>query len=251
MKILASLKLISVLLIISLVLTGSIGCGTEFENLALELLEEWSDAHDVNPSTVGGAANLAKRAASGSTGNEEADAAIGLVKTVQSIQAGDKLMEEGKELRTKGKLEESAKKKDEADDKRPDDWTYRVSRSALSFEQGDSSQAINDFRAGQASAGHQPEVYWDEEGDVRSKIKHVNPGEEVRFYTQYIDEIESSKLDPSKMDRQTKYDYYSTLGSAYFWRYMTGTETDAYTNEQRDYDRDMWKHYSGLAEQSR
>jgi hypothetical protein len=245
------LKSLPILLILALISTSSIGCGTGFESLALELLEEWADAHDVNPSTAGGAVNLAKRAASGSTGDEDADAAIGLVQTVRDIQEGDKLMDEGRELRTKGKPDEAEQKMDEAIKKRPDDWTYRISRSVLSFEQDDFYGGRGDFSAGQAAAGHQPVSVWDKEDEeYRTTVEHRNPEEEMRFYTQYIDEAESSTVDTGKMSRRAKEEYYSTLASAYSWRWLVGINTSGYTTAQRDYDRQMAEHYKEQARQA-
>ncbi|MFC1917637.1 hypothetical protein ACFLXH_03190 [Chloroflexota bacterium] len=246
-----SVKFISILLVISLLPIGFAGCGTSFEDLVIGILVEWADAHDVNPTTPSGAANLAKRAASGSTGDEEADAAMGLFKTVHDVQVGDGLMKEGEKLQAEGKPVEAAKRMDEAIQKRPEDWTYRVSRANLRFEQG-KENARDDFWAGQKAAGHREVQVWDEEEQENYTTTEItNPTEEVAFYTQYINEMESGNLKPGEMSGSVREQYYETLRSAYLWRSLIDTDTSTYTKEQADYDRKMAEHYKELAADAR
>ncbi|MFC1940250.1 tetratricopeptide repeat protein [Chloroflexota bacterium] len=219
------LMVISILLILSLLSMSSISCGTEFESLALELLEEWADTHDVNPTTAGGTANLAMRAASGSTGDEEADAAIGLTKIVSDIYEGDKLMDEGKKLRTQGKLDEAAKKMDEAIAMRPDDWTYHISRTAIAYQQNDLETARHhDIRGSKIVYGR------------KQYLSDLSPQELVRYHTQCIDELESSSLSTWIRNKDTgdemKYWYYNDLRLAYSERArITNSELDKETAE--------------------
>ncbi len=82
---------------------GTVGCGTQWESIALEMLEEWANQHDINPTTPEGAVNPARRAASGSTGDEEADAAIGydtIVRNVSDAEERGEEEEEGDETTT-------------------------------------------------------------------------------------------------------------------------------------------------------
>ena len=107
---------------------GAAGCGTEWENLALELLEQWADQHDVNPSTAGGAANLITRSASGSTGDEEADAAIGYGDIVRNVEEegeeppeelnGDEDKDEDQEDNEQDRADEDRDAKDDKDNEK-------------------------------------------------------------------------------------------------------------------------------------
>lgn len=226
-----SIKIVSLFLILSLLSLGSTGCGTAYEDLIIGILVEWADAHDINPSDVGGAANLAKRAASGSTGDEEADAAIGLVKTIHDVQVGDRLMDEGERLRAEGKPEAAAKKMDEAIEKRPDDFSYRILRGALALEVGDTRSSQKQHGEAVRRLGTQmvTPAMWRDQEHLRG-IQHPNPHEEIRYYTQVIDKLESGKIKPINMDDELRIWYYTQLSAAYAGRaeatmQITGTST--------------------------
>ncbi|MFC1874123.1 tetratricopeptide repeat protein [Chloroflexota bacterium] len=232
MKKRAMLKVISILLVLVLLLPGVTGCGTEWEGLILELLEEWSDAHDINPSTVDGAVNLAQRTASGSTGDEEADAAIGVVKTIKDIREGDSLMAEGKQFREDGDLDLAANKMDDAIEKRPNDWTYRVSRASVAFQDGDAKTARQ-----QMAKVHnlRPNNYFDEDGKLISVDEHI------RYYNNIIDELESGTLNPASMEEDVKRQYYRELRDAYQTRMGLWLDRDriAHDNERYEYYQDL------------
>lgn len=207
-------KTVPVCLILTLLPLGAAGCGTEFEDLAMELLGEWADTHDVNPTTPSGAVNLAKRAASGSTGNEEADAAIGLAKTAQDIQAADKLMEDGRQKR-------DGEAMDAAIALRPKDWSYRVSRGALAFEEDDVGTAHKQF----------------EEGQKIVDSYEISRQEKIRYQTSKIDALESSSISAVDMPPHRRLFYYGELVKAYRSRAgLTGS----------DYDEEMSHHYGDL-----
>ncbi|MDP3880078.1 MAG: hypothetical protein Q8Q07_07245 [Dehalococcoidales bacterium] len=97
-------SIVTVLLLLSMLIPlGTVACGTEWESMLLGILEEWSNEHDINPSTLDGAANLARRTASGSTGDEEADAAIDYETIVRNVrEAEEKDKERGEESGTDG-----------------------------------------------------------------------------------------------------------------------------------------------------
>ena len=207
-------KIVPFCLLLTLLPLGAAGCGTEFEDLALELLTEWADTHDVNPTTPGGAANLAKRAASGSTGNEEADAAIGLAKTARDIQAADKLME-------KGRSDRDGEAMDAAIALRPKDWSYRVSRGALAFEEDDVGTAHKQFEQGQKIVDSYD----------------ISRQEKIRYQTEKIDALETSRISPTDMPTHRRVFYYGELSKAYMSRH-------GLTGDMRDYE--MYQHYADL-----
>ncbi|MFH1650682.1 MAG: hypothetical protein ABID87_01050 [Chloroflexota bacterium] len=206
-----SVKIISILLVISLLPLGFAGCGTAFEDLFIGILVEWANAQGVNPTTPGGAVNLAKRTASGSTGDEEADSAIGLIKTIHAVQVGDRLMDEGRE-------ERDAAKMDEAIERRPKDWTYRTSRAALAFEQGDYTTAHRQSQ----------------EAFTLAVNRGNSKAEKLRYCTQTINELESGNIVPNSMAQGIRDEYYELLENTYGRRYLlTGNE----------HDNEMRKHY--------
>ncbi|MFC2040331.1 hypothetical protein ACFLTW_04075 [Chloroflexota bacterium] len=209
-----STKTILCFLILSLLSLGSTGCGTQYEDLVIGILVEWSDAHGVNPTTPSGAVNLAKRTASGSTGDEEADAAMGLVKTIHDVQVGDRLMDEGREQR-------DATKMDEAIERRPNDWTYRTSRAALAFEK-------DDFRTADDQSSEAFNLAYN-----RGNSK----AEKLRYCTRTIDEMESSNINPSAMSPAVRKEYYDLLSTTYGRRWIL---------TENEHDNEMRKHYIHL-----
>ena len=183
------------------------------EEIGWKLLETWLDYHEVNPKTPGGAVALARRAASGSTSDEDADAVMGAIKQFNSINEGDKLMAEGQQLRAQGKLTEAADAMDDAIAERPQDWTYRVSRASLAFQNGDTKIA---------------------DRELNLADKTVQSGgsekEEVRYHTQIIDELETSEFDVARMAQDTKVVYFRQLKYAYQNRgFLTENEADRAT----------------------
>ena len=243
-----STKIIPLFLILSLLSLGSISCGTAYEDLVIGILVEWADAHDINPSDVGGATNLAKRAASGSTGDEEADAAIGLVETIRDVQVGDRLLGEGEKLQTEGKPVEAAKRMDEAIARRPDDWSYRITRATLAFQSDDGKKVNSHWFKGARILGTNP-LSIKHSGESFEENTHPNPSQEMNFYTQTIDEWESDKINVSEMSRQTKVIYYEHLHRAYLGRHEAGKLLDTYTEEQAAYDLEMANHCFQTKEQ--
>lgn len=228
----------SVILVLMLTLLplGAAGCGTNLESLLLEILEEWADEHDINPTTPGGAANLAKRAASGSTGDEQADAAIGLGKMVSDIREGDIWMDKGKELRASGNLTGAADSMDAAIETRPNDWSYRVSRAALYYQNPEGSPGTLGYAHMQqawGAAGYRAE--WNDELEHNEYViaPEYNKTDVIRFHTQTIDELESSAINVAGMPAQTAIYYYAELAEAYERRAeLTGSEQDAEMAEQ-------------------
>ena len=238
------LRYLCILLFLILIPFGTSGCGTNFESLALELLEEWADIHNVNPTSVGGAVNLAKRSASETTGNEEADAALGIVKTIQDVREGDAFMEEGDKLRSQGNLDGAAEKMDAAIEKRPNDWSYRVSRIALGFEQNDNESYIEHENKARNN-NNIPLMMFSTPSQTREKNKHENPAQEDRYFTCLIDELESGRLIVGDMHLRTKLDYYRQLEYAYTGRYEAKRVRE-YPPEALQHDFEMAKHYYEL-----
>jgi len=215
-----SMRYFSVIIILPILLfsLGLTGCGTDFEGLVLGILEEWADEHDINPSTPGGAWNLATRTASGSTGDEEADAALSITQTISDIYEGDKLLEEGEKLRSEGKTEEAAEKIDAAIEKRPDDLTYRISRGTLAIQVGDTETAMSQHGEAVRRLGTETIIPTSTMDRHLPEVEHPRPHEEFRYYTQVIDTLESSELNPYQMNDETKRWYYTQLSAAYAGR---------------------------------
>lgn len=206
MRIRAWRKSVLAILMAGILLFSVTGCG-DWESIALQWLESWADSHDVNPTTPGGAANLVKRTASGSTGDQDADAAIGIFKQFDSIREGDKLIEEGRQLRDSGDLKQAQYKMDEAILVRPNDSSYRVERAAIAFQSDDGKVAYEQVWAG-----------WD--------IARKNTYENQHYSTQLIDTLESSKFDTSKMSLDTRVAYYEHLERAYRVRHDVTQNND-------------------------
>ncbi len=158
--------LILVSLVILLVALLPTGCNPEGRELAMSFLREWAAEKNIDPGTPGGMFNIGIRAMGGSTGDEGADAVIDAGMVIKNLVDADNLMDAGRESSDISLM-------DQAINMRPDDWTYRVSKSNLLLKQGDLD-------------------VWSEESNKTWEIveKDNNKKTKLRFYNQTIDEVE-------------------------------------------------------------
>jgi hypothetical protein len=97
------------------------GCTLNDEEFLWDFALAWAEANPIS---------AASRALTGSSGDDQVDAALDAYDSIKSLREADKLMERGKVFRDFTDM-------DDAIDKRPNDWSYRVSRSVLHLEFGD------------------------------------------------------------------------------------------------------------------
>ena len=178
------------------------GCSPEGRELAISFLREWAVEKDIDPGTTTGKLNIAMRVMGGSTGDEAADAAIDGGRVIKNLVDADKLMDEGRESGDIGKV-------DEAIEMRPGDWTYRVSKSNIFLRQGDRDSWGKEFMKA-----------------LEIAEKDNNKNTEIRFYEQYIDELEQMRIDlewNGYKDNNHKFHIYDLLGWTYLMQYeLTG-----------------------------
>ena len=99
-------------------------------------IEEWARSKNMHPVNEDGSLSLqglwnaGSRIVTGSTGDDEADAVLDAYEVIRNLNEADKLMDKGRQERDPAVM-------DQAIQRRPGDWTYRVSRAALALEQGD------------------------------------------------------------------------------------------------------------------
>jgi len=99
-------------------------------------IEEWARSKDMHPVNKDGSLSLqglwnaGSRLVTGRTGDDEADAVLDAYEVISNLHEADKLMDKGRQERDSAAM-------DQAVQRRPGDWTYRVSRAALALEQGD------------------------------------------------------------------------------------------------------------------
>lgn len=100
-----------------------LGCGLlepDQEQMVQEFFVEW----------YGGQIRRQAWATLTGTRDPESEAVIGASMVIMNLHEADKLMEEGRR-------DEDPTKMDQAIQRRPEDWTYRVSRAALALQQDD------------------------------------------------------------------------------------------------------------------
>jgi hypothetical protein len=126
------------LLLCLLLLPALGGCEWAFlfteseEEQVKDTVEEWQDAQGLDPVNddgsinPDGAAKVAKRVITGSTGDPEVDAALGSDNAWADIEEADRLDEEAWAT---GDISDA----DQAIKLRPEDWKYRLSRAALTM----------------------------------------------------------------------------------------------------------------------
>lgn len=121
--------------ILVVLLTGllllTVGCDAEMRAFVVDLALAWMAENAVD---------TAKYAVWGRSGNDEVDAVMEAKGVVDEIQEADQLMEEGREENDLGKMQQAV-------DKRPGDYTYRVSYGAALLKEGYSQDATSQFDA--------------------------------------------------------------------------------------------------------
>jgi len=187
-----------------ILITGLSGCTEASRDLLMGFIQEWINTKfniDMTDTSTSGrfiaGIKLAALLGRNSTGNADADAALGTVKMVTNFAQAENLMD-------KGRKTDNATLMDQAIALRPRDWSYRVSRATLAFKQNDEKTADIAFK----------------EGENYAYSDHNENGL-VRFYSQYINELEewknSGKLDTAPSWTQVY--VYGHLCTCYARRY--------------------------------
>jgi len=191
------------LLAILILMTSLTSCAEEGKELLKGFVQEWINTKfdiDTTDTSAWGRATagvqIAELLARGSTGNPDADAALGTVKMVINFAQAESLMDQGRKKDDPALM-------DQAIELRPDDWSYRVSRATLALK--DDQLGIQDAnleRAGEL---------------VR---KENNKASALRYYTQQINEVEayknSGELDRDRLEVQVE--AYAQLYWCYYYR---------------------------------
>ena len=120
-------SLLALLLVV--LIFGCSGCWF-FDSPEADMLNyalEQQKANNKDPQTAGGAGNIIKEQITGTTGDIEADAALGIIKLLEKAKKANAIMEQARKDRSnEGMLA--------AIDMFPKDWTFRNSKYILSLE---------------------------------------------------------------------------------------------------------------------
>ncbi|MBI4318813.1 MAG: hypothetical protein HY675_10005 [Chloroflexi bacterium] len=201
------LKRAIVIAMVGFLLVGLPACTQGDVDLVIDFIEEWARYKKIHPTNADGGvnlegvANIATREMGFSTGDEEADAAIDAGKVIHNLQEADKLMDEGRQNRDPAKMDEALKK-------RPDDWSYNLSRANLALEQGE----MNTFYQ------HRD----------RSNDPHASPRERSSRAQQNISELEDlrRRLGGDFSSGEQCQNLFFELGNAYGYRAHAGGQRD-------------------------
>jgi hypothetical protein len=137
--------LVLICLLLSSTLTACLPGDTE---LLTGLLDEWARQKGLNPKNEKGEIdpwgalvtvyNVGRRAATGSTGDKESDAALGVLEVVYPITTLDKQTDQGIDKGDSSKIEDAIKS-------RPNDYHYRDALGVLLLSKGDETGAKSAF----------------------------------------------------------------------------------------------------------
>jgi hypothetical protein len=198
------IKAVALLLSAVILATSLSGCTEAGRDLLMGFVQEWINTKfsiDMTDSSTSGriiaGIKLAALLGRNSTGNADADAALGTVKMVTNFAQAENLIEQGRKT-------DNATAMDQAIALRPRDFSYRASRATLALKQNDYKTAEKNFKAGEDYA------YYDH-----------NESGMVRFYSQYINELEVWK-NTGKLDQApvwTQIYVYGNLSTCYARRY--------------------------------
>ena len=167
---------------------------------------------------VDGATHLGQRAYTGSTGDKDADAALGTRAMLENFLKAERLMEDGRMFRDRDKMARAIAM-------RPEDWSYRISMAVLLLEERASAEAVEEFR----------EADWIIAKQERSSLQYANQG---------IEELEDAR-------RRMDFDYgpylrchtlHKRLAAFYKMRYwLSGDKYDLKWSEQFEQDAGLCK----------
>jgi hypothetical protein len=224
-----SIKIVSLLLAVLVLIVPLTGCSEAGRDLLMGFVQEWmntkfgidtTDNSFLGKITAG--AKLVKLFNEDSTGNPDADAALGTVKMVKNFAEAETSMDLGRRT-------DNATAMDQAIKLRPDDYTYHASRSTLALKQNDTEKGQDEFKKGENLA------YYDK-----------NPSSYLRFYSQSINELETWK-NTGKLDKAPDYTQafvYGQLVSAYVGRYKI--TKDPKDKQMAEFYNAQWNHVAGL-----
>lgn len=185
------------------------GCEIDFEEIrqiVIDIAMAWAKEH---------ALEVGKYTFTGSSGDPEVDAVLGARDVISNLNAADELMQQG---RAEGDLN----KMEEAVERRPGDYTYRVSYATALLQSGDTDLAQEQFiAADQVVTGYSSD--------------HAQA-----YATQGIDELGALRpgFEKNGFSSPAQCRTYNER-MAYFYG-IKATTGEAYFEQQRDY-------YRGLA----
>jgi len=132
------------LVLVLLLMSTLTGCSPGNTELVVGLLDEWAREKGLNPknekgemdpwNTAVAAYNVGRRVVTGSTGDADADAALGVLEVVYPIRQLDQQTDEGIDKGDASKVEGAIKG-------RPDDYHYRNALGVVQLAKGDASGA--------------------------------------------------------------------------------------------------------------
>jgi hypothetical protein len=218
-----SVKIISLLLAILMLVPFLTACSETGRDILTFFVQEWIKSKfgiDIADNSTTGkfiaGLKLIKLFTEDSTGNPDADAALGTVKMLKNFKDAETLVDQGRNT-------DNATAIDMAIKLRPDDWSYRVSSSTLAFKKNDLEKGRDAWKKGEDLA------YADK-----------NPTAYLRFYSQSINELEAWKntgqLDTAPLETQLF--TYGQLTSAYAGRYSI--TKDPKDKQMQDYYDAQW-----------
>lgn len=172
----------------------TVGCDAESRQFVIDLALEWAKEH---------AYDVGKYTLTGRSGDDEVDAVLGARDMITNLQEADKLMEEGRAAGDLSKMEQAV-------EKRPGDYTYRVSYGAALLQSGDTAEAEAQFVAADTAV-------------TSYGSQHVQD-----YATQGIDELGALRPGFERNGFATKQQcqaYYNRLAYFYGLRYQEARES--------------------------
>lgn len=190
-----TMKRWSVALALAALLLVAVGCDeVDVREFVIDVAMSWAQEH---------AYDVARYTVWGRSGDAEVDAVMGARDVVKNLQEADQLMEEGR-------AENDLTKMEQAVEKRPGDYTYRVSYGTALLQSGDTAEAEAQFVAADTAITSYGSQYVQD------------------YATQGIDELGALRPGFEKHGFATKQQcqaYYTRLAYFYGLRYQEARES--------------------------
>jgi predicted Zn-dependent protease len=173
-------------------MTSLAGCTPEMQSLMIEYKDDWV-AKKTKEVGIGG---MVTGVLWGTTGDDEADAALDAYTAVSSIVEGDKLIEQAESMMDQGNAAGAWDALEKARKARPNDWSYMHKEMAWDFATGKTGDAVN----------------LSEQARSVSANQGANP---VAVYSSAIDELTAVQPTVQEWPNDTKRSYFTQLSQYY------------------------------------
>jgi len=213
-------------LLILLLVASLTACAPGDAQLIESLVDEWAREKGINPRTENGEVDIVgaimagytviKHAATGSTGDAETDAALGVLEVVYPIKELDKQTDQGLDNRDVSKIDAAIRS-------RPKDYHYHNARGVVLLAEGKQADAEDAFANADAAFGlSNPKASGDYGDQVNARDEMASLGRAIQAEDKNGTSDSGKRLLRERYCAQARW-YRDTTQSSYYLNRATNT----------------------------